>query len=123
MEAQVPEKVRLLEIIKSAGYHVPPFIFIPASDFLNENFKDLEAFLNEHCDGYKVIARSAHIKEEEFKSGTFDSFCTYADVGGVKYARKKMIRMAATTKRLSIMRQQHFSNAPPIELEQMGVFL
>jgi hypothetical protein len=70
-----------------------------------------------------VIARSAHALEEEFKSGTFDSFGTYADIGGIKYARKKMIRMAKTTKRLSIERQQHFYHSPKIDVEQMGVIV
>ena len=70
-----------------------------------------------------MIARSAHADEERFKSGTFDSFGIYADVGGIQYARKKMIRMARTTKRLSIRRQQHFYHAPEVDLEQMGVIV
>lgn len=123
MNMHQPEKVRLLEILASAGMNVPPFIYLKPEDFKEENFGDLEAFLDAHCDGFKVIARSAHIAEEEFKSGTFDSFSTYADVGGIKYARKKMIRKASTSKRLSIQRQQHFNNAPKVDLEQMGVMV
>lgn len=123
MNNHIPEKARLLDILHSKGFNVPPFIYLTPEDFRNENFQALEAFFNAHCDGYKVIARSAHIDEEQFKSGTFDSFGTYADVGGVKYARKKMIRMASTTKQLSIQRQQHFNNAPRIDLDQMGVLV
>lgn len=123
MEAKIPEKARLLEKLTSGGFNVPPFIFLRPDDFENERFEKLEAFLARHCDGYKVIARSAHPKEEEYKSGTFDSFGTYADVGGVKYARKKMIRMAGSIKRLSIERQQRFNHAPPIDLDQMGVLV
>ncbi len=123
METQVPEKVRLLEILQSNGYSVPPFIHLPPEAFDDQRFDSLETFLQKHCDGYKVIARSAHVQEEEFKSGTFDSFGTYADVGGIKYARKKMIRMANTTKRLSIQRQQHFNHAPHVDMEQMGVLV
>jgi hypothetical protein len=123
MDLAVPEKARLLEILQNKGINVPPFIYLRPEDFENENFTALEAFLNSHCDGYKVIARSAHIAEENYKSGTFDSFNTYADVGGIKYARKKMIRKAVTTKRLSIQRQQHFNNAPLFDPEQMGVLV
>lgn len=120
---KIPEKTRLLEILNNSGFNVPPFIYMTPEDFKNDNFAALEEFLSNHCDGYKVIARSAHIEEEQFKSGTFDSFGTYADVGGIKYARKKMIRKACTTKRLSIQRQQHFNNAPQIDFEQMGVLV
>lgn len=123
MDMKIPEKVRLLEILTAAGFKVPPFIYLTPDDFKNENFEALEQFLSDHCDGYKVIARSAHLVEEQFKSGTFDSFGTYADVGGIKYARKRMIRMANTAKKLSIMRQQHFNNAPEVDMEQMGVLV
>lgn len=123
MDMRIPEKARLLEILTRAGFNVPHFIYLKPEDFRDENFEALEKFLNDHCDGYKVIARSAHISEERFKSGTFDSFGTYADVSGVKYARKKMIRMASTAKRLSIQRQQHFGNAPEVDMEQMGVLV
>ena len=120
---RIPEKAELLERLRTAGFNVPPFIYLPPEDFASQRFDPLLAFLNQHCDGYKVIARSAHAQEEKFKSGTFDSFGTYADVGGIQYARKKMIRMAKTTKRLSILRQQHFNHAPQIDLEQMGVIV
>ncbi|MGD9368806.1 MAG: hypothetical protein PVH87_24095 [Desulfobacteraceae bacterium] len=123
MDVKKPEKVRLLEILNANGFNVPSFIYLTPDDFKNNRFEDLDGFLNTHCDGFKVIARSAHIDEECFKSGTFDSFGTYADVGGIKYARKKMIRKADTTKRLSIRRQQHFNNAPKVDLEQMGVMV
>jgi hypothetical protein len=123
MEMKKPEKVRLLEILAASGFNVPAFVYLTPDDFKNNRFEDLERFLSVHCDGFKVIARSAHIQEECFKSGTFDSFGTYADVGGIKYARKKMIRKADTTKCLSIQRQQHFNSAPELNLEQMGVMV
>ncbi len=123
MKTNMPDKPRLLEVLHKAGFNVPPFVYVTPEDFKNENFSTLEAFLKSHCDGYKVIARSAHIDEDKFKSGTFDSFGTYADISGIKYARKKMIRQAGTTKWLSIRRQQHFNNAPTVDLEQMGVLV
>ncbi len=123
MDKKLPEKVRLLEILTKAGFNVPPFIYLTPDDFRDGKFQALEDFLRAHCDGFKVIARSAHIDEENFKSGTFDSFGTYADVGGIQYARKKMIRKAGSTKQLSIRRQQHFYNAPQVDLEQMGVLV
>ena len=120
---KLPEKAELLERLHTAGFNVPSFIYLRPEDFKQERFAALEAFLAAHCDGYKVIARSAYAQEHQFKSGTFDSIGTYADVGGIQYARKKMIRMARTTKRLSILRQQHFNHAPQIDLEQMGVIV
>jgi hypothetical protein len=123
LENKVPEKARFLEKLQASGFNVPAFIFITAQDFRQENFEELEVFLQKQCDGFKVIARSAHMHEEQFKSGTFDSYGTYADIGGIKYARKKMIRMAKTTKRLSIERQQHFNHAPRIDVTEMGVIV
>jgi hypothetical protein len=123
MKKEVPEKAKFLSQLQSSGFNVPAFIFLTPDDFNKERFEALEAFLEQHCDGYKVIARSAHAQEEQFKSGTFDSFGTYADIGGIQYARKKMIRKAKTTKRLSIERQQRFNNAPPVNVEQMGVIV
>ncbi len=123
MENNRPEKGKLLARLEAAGFNVPAFIYLTPEDFKESRFEALEAFLDKHCDGYKVIARSAHAEEERYKSGTFDSFGTYADVGGIQYARKKMIRMAGTTKRLSIKRQQHFYHAPEVDLEQMGVIV
>jgi len=123
MQDNLPEKGKLLTRLEAAGFNVPPFIYLTPDDFKQARFEALEKFLDQHCDGYKIIARSAHADEEQFKSGTFDSFGTYADVGGIQYARKKMIRMAKTTKRLSIQRQQHFYHAPEVDLEQMGVIV
>ena len=120
---KLPEKAELLNRLQTLGFNVPPFIYLRPEDFQEQRFEALEAFLAAHCDGYKVIARSAHAEEHRFKSGTFDSIGTYADVGGIQYARKKMIRMARTTKRLSILRQQHFNHAPQIDLEEMGVIV
>ncbi len=123
MGTKIPEKAGLLEKLTDGGFNVPPFIYLKPDDFENERFERLQAFLAKHCDGYKVIARSAHPLEEDYKGGTFDSFGTYADVGGIQYARKKMIRMADSTKRLSIQRQQHFNHAPELDLDQMGVIV
>ena len=95
MNTTIPEKARLLKLLQSKGFQVPPFIYMPPDDFKHHKFEKLEKFLARHCDGYKVIARSAHAQEHQFKSGTFDSFGTYADVGalcdaigepGVRYA-------------------------------------
>lgn len=123
MSGKLPEKARVLKQLHEAGFNVPDFIFVPASDFENENFVNLEAFLNNHRESFKVIARSAHPKEEYFKGGTFDSLETYADLAGIKYARKKMITSATTIKRLSILRQQKFNNAPQIDEKEMGVIV
>ena len=117
----LPEKAQLLERLKEGGFNVPDFIFVPADDFRNENFDALEEFLDRHRESFKVIARSAHPKEKHFKGGTFESLQTYADLGGVKYARKRMIKMAATAQRLTILRQQKFNQAPEIDLEDMGI--
>jgi hypothetical protein len=70
-----------------------------------------------------VIARSAHPAESHFKGGTFDSMETLADVGGIRFARNRMIRSAQNAKRLSIVRQQRFSGAPEIDPEDMGVIV
>jgi hypothetical protein len=121
METMIPEKAALLKRLAQGGFNVPDFIYVSAVDFKNENFKALEAFLDRHRESFKVIARSAHLKEEYFKGGTFDSLEIYADLGGIKYARKKIINLAKTAKQLSIRRQQKFSNAPDIDLENMGV--
>jgi len=123
MEAALPEKAALLKRLKEGQFNVPNFIYVSAADFKNENFEPLKTFLEHHHESFKVIARSAHLKEEFFKGGTFDSLETYADFGGVKYARKKIINMAANAKQLSIKRQQKFSSAPEIDLENMGVIV
>jgi hypothetical protein len=123
MKTAVPEKARVLEIIRKGGFEVPDFIFVPAIDFANENFADLETFLETHRESFKVIARSAHPQEEFFKGGTFDSLETYADLAGIKYARKRMINFAKTAKQLSIRRQQKFNGAPEVDPEEMGVIV
>lgn len=123
METVIPEKAALLNRLEKGGFNVPEFIYVSAVDFKNENFKALQTFLDRHRESFKVIARSAHLKEEYFKGGTFDSLETYADLGGIKYARKKIINLAKTAKQLSIRRQQKFSNAPDIDLENMGMIV
>ena len=117
----LPEKALLLKHLKAGKFNVPDFIFVPAEDFRDENFDALEAFLQKHRESFKVIARSAHPFEKDFKGGTFESLQTYADLAGIKYARKRMIKLADTAQRLSIMRQQKFNAAPEINLEDMGV--
>ncbi|MCP4024681.1 MAG: hypothetical protein GY729_22780, partial [Desulfobacteraceae bacterium] len=121
MSNHLPEKAELLEKLKKIGFNVPDFIYLSAEQFENEDFKQLELFLKDHQESFKVIARSAHPIESEFKGGTFDSLETYADVGGIKYARNRMIKMAQTSKQLSVQRQQRFNNAPQIDMNQMGI--
>ena len=104
MQNKIPEKAKLLEKLRKNGFNVPDFIYVPAEKFSRKEFEDLESFLAVHRESYKVIARSAHPLESEFKGGTFDSLDTYADIGGIKYARKRMIKFADTSKRLSIRR-------------------
>ncbi len=123
METMIPEKAALLKHLEKGGFNVPEFIYVSAVDFKNENFKALETFLNRHRESFKVIARSAHLKEQYFKGGTFDSLETYADLAGIKYARRKIIKLAGNAKQLSIRRQQKFSNAPDIVLENMGLIV
>ncbi|BBO75061.1 hypothetical protein DSCW_24780 [Desulfosarcina widdelii] len=123
MRQAFPEKAELLKKLKQAGFAVPDFIYLPAEDFENENFEALEKFLEKHRESFKVIARSAHPQERCFKGGTFDSLETYADVGGIRYARNKMIKLAATSRHLCIARQQHFNRAPELDLDQMGVIV
>ncbi|MCP3875973.1 MAG: hypothetical protein GY699_22830 [Desulfobacteraceae bacterium] len=123
MENIVPEKARLLEKLQKGGFKVPEFIYVPADQFKDEDFEPLNSFLEHHKESYKVIARSAHPLESNYKGGTFDSLETYADIGGIKYARNKMIKIAKTSKQLSIQRQQRFSHAPKIEMDEMGVIV
>ncbi len=123
MQNKIPEKAKLLEKLRKNGFNVPDFIYVPAEKFSKEEFKNLDSFLAVHRESYKVIARSAHPLESEFKGGTFDSLDTYADIGGIKYARKRMIKFAETSKRLSIRRQQKFSHAPQIDMNGMGVIV
>jgi len=120
-ENRIPEKARLLERLKQGGFKVPEFVYLSARDFREENFTTLEDFLKRHGEDYKVIVRSAHPQEESFRGGTFDSLETYADLAGIKYARSKIITLAKTARRLSILRQQWFNNAPEIDLDEMGI--
>lgn len=122
-EFQVPEKARLLKRLKEAGFNVPEFVFIPAVKFKSNKFEALKEFLDSHIKNFKVIARSAHPEEEFFKGGTFDSLETYADIEGIKYARKHIIHQARSAKLLSIRRQQKFYNSPDIDFEKMGVIV
>lgn len=119
----VPEKARVLDTLKRGGFNVPDFIYVPAADLRAENFDALQEFLATHRGSFKIIARSAHPQEEFYKGGTFDSLETYADVGGVVYAWKRMIKFAGTAKRLSIQRQQKFNRAPQINPDEMGVIV
>lgn len=123
MENKVPEKAKLLEKLKANGFNVPEFVYVSAKKFETKDFKALEAFLDVHRESFKVIARSAHPQESEYKGGTFDSLETYADIGGIIYARNRIINLAETAKHLSIRRQQIFNNAPPIDLQEMGVIV
>lgn len=120
MEVKVPEKAKLLKILKDAGFSVPDFIYLSARDFETENFEKLESFLQNVGD-YKILVRSAHPLESFYRAGTFDSLETNADVLGVQYARKRIITQAQTAKRLHILRQQKFNHSPPLDLEEMGV--
>lgn len=119
----LPEKPRLLKQLKKGKFNIPDFIYVSASDFKNEEFDDLKAFLDRHRESFKVITRSAHPQEEFFKGGTFDSLETYADLGGIKYAQTKIINLAKTAKQLSIKRQQKFSGSPDIDPVDMGVIV
>lgn len=123
MENKVPEKAKLLEKLKANGFNVPDFVYVSARKFETKDFNVLKAFLDVHQESYKVIARSAHPRESEYKGGTFDSLETYADIGGIIYARNRIINLAETAKHLSIRRQQLFNNAPPIDLQEMGVIV
>jgi hypothetical protein len=123
METKLPEKARLLKRLQKEKFNIPDFIYVSASDFKKENFKTLEAYLKRHRESFKVITRSVHPAEEFFKGGTFDSLETYADLGGIQYARNKIINLAKTAKQLTIKRQQKFNNAPEIDPEDMGVIV
>ncbi len=118
-----PEKARLLSLLKKSQFNVPDFLYVPAEQFQIKDFEALEHFLDGHRESFKVIARSAHPQEELFKSGTFDSVETYADVDGILYAYKKIMTLAGSTKRLTIRRQQIFNHAPDFDIEEMGVII
>lgn len=123
MESTLPEKARLLERLKEGKFNVPDFIYVPAFDFENEDFDALRDFLRNPREDFKVIARSAHPQEKFFKPGTFDSLETYADLNGIKWARKRIITYGKTAHRLSVLRQQKFNKAPEIDLDEMGVIV
>ncbi|MDX9788046.1 MAG: hypothetical protein RBT11_14790 [Desulfobacterales bacterium] len=123
MEPKLPEKARLLQQLKDGGFNVPDFIYIPAEDFKNNRLAALESFLNHHKESFKVIARSAHVQEEFYKGGTFDSLETYADLSGILYARNRMIKNADSNRRLSILRQKKFNHAPDIDPDEMGIIV
>jgi hypothetical protein len=123
MKNKIPEKAKLLEKLKKVGFNVPEFTYVPADKFINEDFQQLDSFLDKHRESYKVIARSAHPQESKYKGGTFDSLETYADIGGIKYARNRIIKLAQTSKKLSIRRQQRFNLAPDIDMNEMGVIV
>ncbi len=118
-----PEKARLLSLLKKNQFNVPDFLYVPAEQFQIKDFEALDRFLEGHRESFKVIARSAHPQEELFKSGTFDSVETYADVAGIIFARKRIMKLAGTTKGLSIRRQQIFNHAPTFDIEDMGVIV
>jgi len=121
--SNLPEKARFLHLLKKSGFDVPDFIYVPAADFKSQDFGALKTFLKDHCEGFKVIARSAHPQEEYFKGGTFDSLETHADIAGIEYARKRIITLGKTAKRLAILRQQKFNHAPKINFDDMGLII
>jgi hypothetical protein len=123
MKTPLPEKARLLERLKQGNFNVPDFIYVPAIDFEQENFQALDAFLKKHQESFKVLARSVHPEEEHFKGGTFESLETYADLGGIQYARKQMIKSVKSIKKLSILRQQKFNHSPAVDPDEMGVIV
>ncbi len=123
MKTPLPEKARLLERLKQSNFNVPDFIYVPAIDFEQKNFQALNAFLKKHQESFKVLARSAHPQEEHFKGGSFESLETYADLGGIQYARKQMIKSVVSVKKLSIIRQQKFNHAPSVDPDEMGVIV
>ncbi len=123
MASYLPEKAKLLKKLTQGRFNVPRFLYVPPGDFEKENFVKLEEFLADFCAGHKVIVRSCHDQEEYFKGGTFESLETYSDVGGIKYARNRIIKTALEEKALSILRQRKFSNAPEIDPTTTGVIV
>ena len=118
---KIPEKPRLLGILKDAEFDVPDFLFMSGEDFDQGNFNKLKDFLDHSCSSFKVIVRSAHPLEDRFKGGTFDSLETNCDVNGILYARNRITKLARHAKRLNILRQQRFHGAPQIDIDQMGI--
>jgi hypothetical protein len=123
LKASLPEKARLLLKLKEGGFSVPNFIYLPSEDFENGRFEALETYLENHRESFKVIARSAHPLEEFYRGGTFDSIETYADVSGIVYARKRMIKNVRTHRQLAILRQRRFNKAPEIDPNQLGIIV
>lgn len=123
MTTRMPEKAHLLQSLAKGGFNVPHSHYLPPEAFEKQDFAELERFLSEECGGHKIIVRSCHPAEEFYKGGTFDSLETYADVGGVKYARNKIMKAAAEEKRLSILRQQKFNCSPPLDPCETGVLV
>ncbi len=122
-DSQIPEKAELLQKLEKAGFQVPEFVYVTAEQFANQDYSVLNSFLDAHRESYKIIVRSAHPMESAFKGGTFESLETYADIAGIEYARKKIIKNAEINKSLSIRRQQQFNGAPHIDLDKMGVIV
>ena len=54
---KIPEKPRLLGILKDAGFDVPDFLFMSGEDFDQGNFNKLKDFLDHSCSSFKVIVR------------------------------------------------------------------
>jgi hypothetical protein len=123
MRPDLPEKAKLLNKLCLGKFNVPKFLYLPAEDFAAENFGELEAFLSAECAGHKVIVRSCHHQEEYFKGGTFESLETYSDLGGIKYARNRIIKSALEEKSLSILRQRKFAGSPEIDPAKTGVMV
>jgi hypothetical protein len=120
MSHPIPEKAKLLQKLKQGGFDIPDFIYVPPQHFETKDFAALESFLERHRQSFKVIARSAHPQERCFKGGTFDSLETYADVSGIRYARNKMIKLAETTKRLTIAAPAEIRACPGTGHERNG---
>ena len=121
--SHIPEKARHLQRLRQGDFPVPPFIYLPAEVLEQEDPPGLRDFLNQYCQEYKVIVRSCHPMEEYYRGGTFESVETYADVGGVRYALARIKKSAESAKRLSILRQQKFSQAPEIDVKQTCVIV
>ncbi len=123
INTSIPEKAEYLQKLQEKGFQIPDFVYITAGQFAKKDYEELTHFLESHKESYKIIVRSAHPMESDFKGGTFDSLETYADIAGIEYARNKIIKQAKTSKNLSILRQQKFNNAPEFDVEQMGVIV
>ena len=52
---KIPEKPRLLGILKDAGFDVPDFLFMSGEDFDQGNFNKLKDFLDHSCSSFKVF--------------------------------------------------------------------